>query len=198
MITGEGIVAIAAHATEYSFLIAIIAPVVGGELAILGLAFFAGQGILPLWDIIIGGFLGMYLLDAFWFGVPQSRWGEKFREKGRESKNYRALEAKIEKFSHKSDIMILFISKVLVGTRILTLIYLSMRKVSFRRFLKYNLVATFPWAVMLGYIGWFAGLGYYSVEKANHNLTVGALYLAFAVGAFYLVQWAIRQWVTKA
>lgn len=197
MITGEGIVAFASAAAEYSFPLAILAPIVGGEIAILGLAFLAGQGILPLWDVIIGGFLGMFLLDVFWFSVPKSRWGEKFREKSRESEKYRMLEAKIEEFSHRSDIMILFISKVLVGTRILTLAYLSIRKVPFRRFLKYNLLATLPWAVMLGYLGWFAGLGYYSLEKANHNLTVGALYLALAVAAFYLLQWLIRQWVTK-
>jgi len=195
MITGEEIVALATRTAEYSFLLSVVAPIVGGELALLGLAFLAGQGILPLWNIIFGGFLGMFLLDLFWFSVPRSAWGEKMRQKGRNSQKYRDLEAKIESFSHGSDIAILFISKVLVGTRILTLAYLSVRTISLRQFLKYNLGATFLWTVILGYTGWFAGLGYYTVQEAHHNITVGALYIAASVAAFYLIMWAIRRWI---
>lgn len=180
---------------QFSFLIALVAPLFGGEVAVSILAFFAGQGIFPLWEIIAGSFLGMILLDSFWFMVPRSRWGERLKTKARVSDKYRALETRVESFSHGNDILILMLSKVLIGTRILILAYLSVRKISFVRFLAYNSVATLVWAVILGYIGWFAGLGYYSLARAQDQLFVGAFYVVGIALAFYGMVWIVRRWI---
>lgn len=197
LIPNDHIIFFAEQARVYSFFITVLASLIGGDIAVFILAFLAGQEILPFSEVILGGFLGMFLLDAFWFATPRSSWGKKLRERGVQFQKYRALEAKIESFSHKSDILILFISKVLVGTRILTLVYLSLRTLSFRRFLIYNALATFPWVVILGLTGWFVGLGHSTLDHAYHSITVGALYLTLAGAIFYCALWLIRQWIAR-
>ena len=194
MFSEEQFTAFAVLVPEFSFLIALIAPLIGGEVAVSVLAFLAGQGIFPLWTIIAGSFFGMILLDSFWFMVPRSRWGERLKEKARVSDAYRALESRVESLSG-NDILILLISKILVGTRILILAYLSIRKISFLRFSAYNSAATFVWAVLLGYIGWLAGLGYYSLARAQDHLFVGVLYVAGIAVAFYGILWIMRRWI---
>ncbi len=197
MFSEEQFTAFAILVPKFSFLIAFIAPFVGGEVAVSILAFLAGQGIFPLWNIIAGSFFGMMLLDSFWFMVPRSRWGKYLKEKARISDKYRALEGRVESLSHGSDILILLISKVLIGTRILILTYLGIRKISFARFLAYNSVATFVWAMLLGYIGWFAGLGYYSLVHAQNQLFAGTLFIVSVAIAFYGILWIIRRWINN-
>jgi membrane protein DedA with SNARE-associated domain len=195
--TEQWIPALAERLPELSFLLSIVAPVVGGELAVLGLAFLAGQGFFPLPPVVVGSFLGMLALDAFWFAVPRSRWGERLKTKMRVSPYYQTIETRIEKLTHRSDILVLFVSKVLIGTRILILAYLSIRSISFWRFLLYDFAATALWAIILGALGWFAGLGYYNAAYVYDQALYGILGVAAAVALFYAALLLIRRWFTK-
>lgn len=181
----------------YSFILAFIAPMIGGEAAVLFLSFLSVPEAFSLWWIIIGSFFGMLALDAFWFFVPRTPILKKFKARFSVNEKYKKLELRLESFSNHSDIFILFFSKVLVGTRILVLAYLSMRKISFAKFLLYDAIATFLWAVCLGYSGWFAGLGFYSLPEVSHNLTTGAIYAVLVFSVFYGVLWCIRLWTEK-
>lgn len=193
----DHIAVLAAHAAEYSFLLALLAALLGGELAVFALAFFAGQGVFPIADVIVGGFFGMLFFDAALFGAPHTKTGKKWREKGRSFEKYRALEAKIESLSHKSDIAILFISKILIGTRVLTLAYLSVRTIPLGRFLAYDAVAIFLWVLVLGGTGWFAGLGSLTIAAAYHDLRLAALFVISALAVFFLAIRLIRRWVGR-
>ncbi len=197
MVSGEYVVELVSRLPEFSLLIAFVAPFLGGEIAVLAVAFFAGQSVFPLWHVMLGSFAGMVVLDSFWFMVPRSPLGNKLKTWGRNFERYRDVESKIESISGKHDVLILLISKVLVGTRILILTYLALRKISFVRFTLYNSLANFLWAIALGYVGWFAGLGYYTVISAYDNLVVVGLYLGTAVAMFYGILWALRRWIIK-
>jgi membrane protein DedA with SNARE-associated domain len=188
----------AKHYAAFAFPVAVVAPLIGGEAAILALAFIAGQGAFSLWVIILGSTLGMILTDMFWFFAPRTAWGVKLKERGRDkSETFRQLESKVQELSHHNDVLILLISKILIGTRILILLYLSMRQISFRRFVAYDSVATFVWGILLGYIGWFAGLGYYSLSAGSHDLTIAGLYIGGTIVLCYGVLWGIRIWINK-
>lgn len=182
---------------EFSLFLAILAPFVGGEIAIITIAFFSGQGLFPLWHVIIGSFLGMILLDSFWFVVPNSRLANKLKNWGRSFDQYRNIEARIESISGKNDIIILLISKILVGTRILVLTYLGLRKISFGKFILYNSVATIIWAIILAYTGWLAGLGYYTMNSVYNTFTFATLFVGIIIGLFYTVLFLIRKWIEK-
>ncbi len=172
--------------------VAFFTPVLGGDAAYLLLTFLSGQGFFPLWGIIVGSTLGMMTFDTFWFLVPRSRWAGRLKEKARVSERYRRIEDRIESLSHHNDILILFISKVLVGTRILTLAYLSVRKLSFGRFTLLNAIATLLWAVVMGYVGYYAGVGYYSLAGARHDIGTAVLMLVGLVGIFYAIMFGVR------
>lgn len=193
----EQVGAVALHLPAWSPVVAFFAPLFGGETIVLVLAFLAGQGTLTLWGVIVGSFFGMLTLDSFWFMVPRTRWAERLKERARVSARYLAIEARIESLSRRNDILVLFLSKVMIGTRILVLAYISVRTITFRRFFVYDAVATFAWAVILGYIGYGAGVGYYSLASAEHGLLTGALFVAGVCALFYALLWVARLWIIK-
>lgn len=189
----ERLLEIAERLPEFSVLLAFIAPFVGGEIATMTLGFFAGQGAFHLVNIIFGSFLGMMTLDSFWFLIMRSPLTRSIRSKIEISDKYKKIESKIEKMSGKNDIAILLISKILIGTRILVLAYISVRKLSFKKFLIFDGSATLVWAIILGYLGWFAGLGYYALAAAKYGITVVGLYITIAGIIIYSVFYAVRR-----
>jgi membrane-associated protein len=180
-----------------SFIISYLAPILGGENAVLVVAFLSAKGYFPLWIVIIFAFLGMISIDSFWFLMTRSKWAKKVKKWNRKSENYRKLEASIEKMSHKNDIFILLISKIMIGTRILILIYLGLRKLTFKKFFLYNLIPTFIWSVALCYIGWFAGKGFYSLQKISNNLFITLTYVGIVIILFYVILRLLRKWLIK-
>ena len=161
------------------------------------LGFFAGQGLFPLLNVIIGSFLGMMTLDSFWFWVVRSKLAEKFKSWLEISSHYKTLETKIENLSGKNDVIVLLVSKILVGTRILVIAYISMRKLAYLKFLLFDGTATFLWAIILGYLGWLAGLGFYALSALKQGLTIIGLYLMAIIIIIYTGLWLIRRWVAK-
>lgn len=182
---------------DLSFVASFFAPIIGGELAVILLGFLSAQGGFGLWIVIFFSLLGMISLDSFWFWASRSRWAGKMTDKMRQSPSYTSLENKIESFSHKSDIAILLISKILVGTRILVLIYLGMRKISYIKFIGYNSVATFIWAIILGYFGWFAGRGYYNLSETYNRVSEMLVSLLLMIIVFYALIYIVRLWISR-
>lgn len=178
-------------------ILAFIAPFIAGELGVITIAFFSGIGIFPLWTIIIFSFFGMIVLDSIWFSIVRNRQFEKLKKNKKIFTKYQNLEKRIEKFSNKSDLIILFISKLLIGTRILIIIYISLRKMSFKKFLLVDSIPTFLWALTLGYLGWFAGRGYYSIKTITDNLMIGEIFLALFIALIYLLIIGMRKWILK-
>ena len=193
----ESLFRLAERLPEFSTLISFLAPFVGGEVAILTLGFFAGQGTLPLLNIIIGSALGMITLDSFWFLIMRSPFTKKIKNRIEISEKYKKLESKIEMFSQKNDIAILLVSKILIGTRILALAYISIRKISFQKFILFDGSATLLWAIILGCLGWFSGLGFYTLSTVKHNVAFGSLYISITAIIIYSCFWLIRRWIIK-
>lgn len=181
--------------SEFTFLVALVSPLLGGEVAVLGLAFLAGQGTFSLWGVILGSFLGMLLLDMGWFLLMRFPITEGMKKWGESSVKYKEVERHVESFAHGNDVLVLFISKLLIGTRILILAYLSMRKITFSNFLLYDSIATFIWAVLLGYAGWASGRGYSNAISVYDTLLAQILYvLGFAVVCYAFII-TFRQWI---
>ena len=182
--------------TDFIPLVAFLAPNLGGELAILLLAFGSAQGLYSLWTVIIFVFFGMMAADTFWFFAMRSPWAERAKRWGKIAGPYSRIEAKIASFSERSDVVILLISKMLIGTRIFIIAYISVRNISYGRFMLYNGIAAFIWAVILGYLGWFAGRGYYNLAE-SYDFLVGAGFAVLFIGAFYLSLILLKRWLEK-
>ncbi len=195
LISETALTALAIKLASFSFFMSFIAPIISGENGVIILAFLSAQGYFAPWIVFLFGSLGMLAIDSIWFLLMKTKFLEKRKEKYRNYETYRKIEARIESLSHKSDIMIIMISKILIGTRILIIIYLSLRNISYFKFMKYNILPTFIWGAGLTLIGWLAGRGYYNLSQVSNNLFLGLTFIASLVMAFYLIMSLIRKWL---
>lgn len=182
---------------RFDWLVSYIAPFFGGENAVLFMAFLSAQGILPISIVIVFSFLAMITLDSIWFFIVKTKGFNKLKNWQKISKQTIALEKRIERISSKQDIFILLISKILIGTRILIIVYLSMKKMSYRRFFAFNFLPTLLWAGILSLVGWLAGKGYYSLSSASHNLFIAGIVLLGVMVILSLISYLLKKWLLK-
>ena len=182
---------------NFGWLVSYFAPFVGGENGVLIMAFLSAQGILPLTTVIFFSFLGMITLDSIWFFIVRTEGFSKLKRWQRISKQTISLEKRIEKISAKQDVFILLISKILVGTRILIIIYLGMKKMSYKKFFALNTLPTLVWAGALGLLGWLAGRGYYSLSSVSHNLFIGGIILLGIMVFLAITSYLLKKWLLK-
>lgn len=182
---------------QYIEVASIIAPIISGENGVIALAFLSAKKSFPLFKVIFFSFLGMLIIDSFWFYLIKLPLFEKIKTSSIISKKYKKLEKRIETVSGKNDIFILLISKILIGTRILVIIYISLRNFNYRKFISYDIIPTFLWATILGLLGWFAGVGYYSLSKITDNLFILSISLIVFIAVIYLIIIGARKWILK-
>lgn len=182
---------------EWIFLISFLAPILGGENAVLALAFLSAQEHFFVYAIILFSFLGMLAIDSFWFLIMKTKPSKKLKEYYLVSEKYKKLERKISEITKGRDALILLVAKALVGTRVIILAYLSLRNMSYKTFMKYNIIPTFIWTLVLVGIGWFAGKGYYSLEETFNSISLGIFFAATLFIIFYAALQSVRKWIEK-
>jgi len=167
-----------------------------GETVIITSAFLAVQG---LWSIKIVFWLalvGTVVSDALWFFfghylfVKFKRWQEK-REK------YDKFLLKLEKLTGQKPFLMLLFIKFLYGTRILTIIYLSFRRMSFWTFLLFNTLGTILWLVVILSLGWFSSQGIANIVPIFQRLEYAISFLVLILVAYKLILIWIEKRVAK-
>lgn len=149
------------------------------------LAFLSYKGLFPLESVIICSFLGMMFTDIFWFLIVRSPVAKRFLRLQRVSEQQRRLEQRISSITQGKDMLILLVSKLLIGTRIFIILYISSAKITFKRFLFYNAPPTGLWAAFLGLFGWLAGAGTLNMFEIYNNYTVSSAIILLAVIVYY-------------
>ena len=140
----------------YHFPIVFLGGVFFGETVIVPAAFLAGEGLLSVTLVSIAAYLGTIISDMAWFyvGPPLFAYAHRFQKISEKSE---VVLARIQDIYADRPMRALVVSKFVFGTRILTIIYLSTKKISVFRFLSVNLVSTFLWLVAVVAIGFLAG-----------------------------------------
>ena len=129
-----------------------------GETVILTAAFLAGQGTWSIESVFWLSLAGTVTSDSLWFLLGQTffkftkRW-EKYQDQ------YQTFLIKLEKITGQRPFLSLLFIKFLYGTRILTILYLSIRKVRYATFLLFNTVGTILWLSVMIFVGWLVGRG---------------------------------------
>ena len=197
MLYTEAILNIINFISPFPYLVSFLAPFLGGEILVMTVAFVGSSGIFPFWTIVFFSFLGMLCLDIFWYFLVKSRSVERFKKsKIISAKNY-TLERHLEKISDKNDIIILLLSKILVGTRILIIAYISLRKISFKKFLFYDSIPTFIWAIMLVSLGWFSGASFKLITALFNDIKIAITILVLGGILVYLILKLLRASILK-
>lgn len=172
-------------------LLAFLAPIVGGgELGVIAVSFLFARNTSAFWTIVLFSFLGMTAMDSLWFYISRSKLFGKFKEWRKISVQYKSIEQNIERLSRGKDILIISLAKVMVGTRILLVLYIGGRKISFWRFFSYNILPTGIWAIMLALIGLGAAKGFNSIISIFKSVQLAiTLLIIFLVGIYIMQKW---------
>src|SRR3989344_2920885 len=139
----ESLLVIFPWLTAYLPLLAFLTPIIGGgELGVITLTFLFAHNLFNFIVILIFSFLGMLFIDSIWFFIGKSKIFNKVKNLKRISSDYSKLEKNIEKISKGRDLIILLIAKILVGTRIILILYISGRKnLTLRKFFLYSIAS---------------------------------------------------------
>jgi len=139
-------------------------------------------------------FLSSFIpLLAFLVPIIGSRLFTRFKKMKAISKRYKNLEKSIEKLSHGKDILIIFLAKLMVGTRILLFIYMGGKKINFLKFFSYNLLPTFVWGIVLAAIGVLTARGFDFIASVFEDIRLAITFLI----AFLLLFYILQKWLSQ-
>lgn len=163
----------------------------GGEGVIMTSAFLAARGIWSIEAVFFLTLTGTVAADIVWFlfGYQILQMFGKYSK----LKNYTGFEKKLNNIFGKRPFLILLFIKFLYGTRILTIVYLSYRKMSLKMFALYDTIGTMLWLAVILPIGWFAGKGVALIipifKKTQYALFILVLFIA--------VLSIVTKWITR-
>ena len=77
---------------------------------------------------------------------------------------------KLESFFKKHDVKAMLMIRFIYGLRAMTLIVAGVSKMKYHRFLLYNFIGTFVWALLLGALGYFFGESWEVLSRYVENI----------------------------
>lgn len=176
--------------TSYGYLAVWIGTLFEGETILLLAGFFAHQGYMRLWIVILVGFLGTVMSDQFFFHLGRRQIVTFFQHKpGWDSR----LE-KVRLLLERHSILIIIGFRFLYGLRTITPVALGMSGVGPKTFSVLNVIGAALWATVFGSAGYFFGKVMETfIEGAKKYEAVCALALALLA----LMVWVIQSRLAK-
>jgi len=174
---------------DHPIILFFLAAYIGGEEMIIPLAILVGHGLWSLWLLFTVCFIGTLFADLTWFllgrhGIQKRRFFQRYKEK------YTKMSTFIRKLA-KTEIGLLLITKFIYGTRIFTIILISLEGLSINKFIKINSLVILIWLPIITGIGWMIGRGsslFVNLYEHPIELSVGiiAIIVLFHIARNYL------------
>lgn len=142
---------------EYGYVAIFLGSFFFAESFILAVSFLSAHGFWPIASVFGLALGGSVLSDLFWYF-----FGIRFLKLTGQWMVYEPFIAKADTFFGRflqRRFLSLLVVKFLYGTRFLMVVYFSVQKISFLKFLLFDAVTTAIWLAVLLPVGWFAGLG---------------------------------------
>lgn len=180
----------------YKLLILVIGSIYPGEEAIILFSVFAGQGLMPLWQVLFIGTIGILLVDHIIFWLARSHLAFHIKRWRIFSKKSQRLGVLMHKLHKERPFLMLFITKFIYGLRYISVFYIG-RKMKWKRFFLYDLGAYALWAAIMVPLAWLAAKGFtlgLKIAKGIEKLLLIAVIIAVA---FYVIEWIIRRLALK-
>lgn len=176
--------------------VAFFATALWGDATFILLTILSINFHIPLWIIFSAAFFGTLLGDTLWFllGVKFLINFEKHKKFG---KHYRNVVSWLRKIFGKKYLSALTIVKFLYGTRVITIMYLANERIGYRKFMRYNLIATALWTMGVGAIGILAGLGFTLIINVFKNVQLAITLLIVIIIIINLIQRKITERVER-
>jgi membrane protein DedA with SNARE-associated domain len=176
---------------DYGVLITFLGGLIGGEEAIITLAFLSAAGLFPLWWIVVFSTIGVYLSDIIILFIGRSNLINNFQRLEKYSKVYQKIDYLIVKISKKNLFLTLLYTKFLYGTRVLTLIYLGIKKVKLTKFLIYDFIVVCIWIIPIILVGWLGGSSFRVVINVFKKIELTIILVII----FIILIILIRTWI---
>lgn len=180
--------------TAYRILAVLIGSFFFGETVVLTALILAFRLNWSILEVFSAALFGTILSDWIWylFGMRINNFF-----KDRNSKFYKKYEDKLSNFGHilhgKKPFLILLYIKFLYGTRILTLIYLSIHKVRLFTVMLFDTIGTALYLFALMFLAYFVTLGVDKFIPIFHELTLilTAVFISLILFRVFIL------WLTK-
>ena len=185
LFAGELSTSIAQFLDIYGIAAIFISTVFFGEIAILVGFILSGQAIFLFETVFIFSVLGTISADLFWYMVGRF-FPKKFLTKGIHLKILHPLSSLLGYLTKDRLFLSLLFVKFLIGTRLVTIIYLARQKVPFHLFVIFDVLGTILFVAVLSIIGWFVGKGLYNLLPVYHIITSIILIILLAVALTYI------------
>lgn len=184
--------------SQYGILILILSGILGGEEVILSLVFFSAMGLFPLWWVLVFVTLGEFMSDFAIFSFAKLKRFEKVKKTERLTKIYEKVDTFIIKVSKGSTFLAILYSKFIYGTRIMTLVYLSSKKVRWQEFIVSDFLVLMVWMSITVTVGWFVGTSVKQLGSIFKNLEFTLLLLlVFIIFVIFIKKWIEKKWLKK-
>lgn len=183
--------------SQYDASIIFLGSVFFGESVIIAASYVAAQGVWGIPLVFIYAFLGTILSDSLWFwiGKKLSKW---LHTKPSFQKKYQRYTPFIEKIGGKKPFLVLLFIKFLYGTRIITIVYLSIRRIPFSKFLLFNSIGTAIWLCVIIAIGWGVEKGLAYLLPVFSKIEYTILVIVLLIIAFRLFSvWTNKMLIKK-
>lgn len=179
--------------SQYGILILILSGIIGGEEVIISLVFLSAMGLFPLWWILVFVTLGEFISDLTIFSLAKLKFFHRFKRIERLTRLYEKADKFIIKISKESTFLTILYSKFIYGTRIFTLVYLSSKKVQWKKFILSDFLVFIVWMSIVVAVGWFAGSSIKKLTSTFKNIEFTLLLLLVFI-IFIIV---IKKWIQK-
>ena len=177
---------------EFGYLAIAIGSFLEGEAVLLAGSFAASQGYLDIVLVLIIAAIASFLGDLPYFFAGR-RYGASMIER---FPSLHCHKGKLEELMHKHHIVMVISLRFLYGLRIPGLLTLGMSKICPIRFLFFNFIGAFIWAVGICAAGYGAGRAFTGMLE-NIDSTEGiSMVAAFLLGSFALAM-LTRRWMTS-
>ena len=164
-----------------------------GETVIMTAAFLSTQDLWPLMHVFWLSLAGIITSDSVWFLFGRKIMLYFNRWERHKTRSERILAA-IESITGNNRLALMVCAKFVYGTRIFTIMYLSMRKMNYGRFAAYDTISSSLWLTVICAIGWLAGKSVTNLVPFLNTFEYAALFLILVIVVFKIgMVWISRK-----
>lgn len=157
---------------QYGYLSIFLGTAIGGELLILAVGFLSSLGYFNIFLAIIVATLGVLITDSVFYFLGRLGRKKVFHRIAKLIRVSPERIDKLESFFKKHDIKAMLLIRFVYGLRAMTLIVAGVSKMKYHRFLLYNFIGTFTWALILGILGYFFGESWEILAEYIENIVL--------------------------
>lgn len=180
-----------------TYLIIFLGAAFGGEPGVLALSFLAAQDLFPLWLYLVIAFAGVLASDSLYFFLGKTKLARRLIEHRYAAGTIAVIMEAVDRLSRGKHTLAFILAKFIIGTRAVIIMYVSKTGLSYRYFLRHNLLAIIVWLGLVHITGYLAGLGFAYVSQILENVYAGLGFVLLFLIVVFIIQSRLKKAFVK-